>query len=54
MSLNHRINTSPEELVDLAERNYYQQLREVVTIVNDMECKPHFLLLAGQIGRAHV
>lgn len=46
-SLNHRIKTNPEELVELAERNYYQQLREVVTTVNNMECKPHFLLLAG-------
>lgn len=46
-SLNYRVKIAPEELVSLAERNYYQQLKQVVNIVSYMERKPHFLLLAG-------
>lgn len=46
-SLNTRVNNSPTNLIEFAERNYDQQLNQVVEAVMQKEKPPHFLLLAG-------
>lgn len=46
-SLNNRVHSSPKELIEFAERNYDQQLNQVVAHVQSRQSPPHFLLLAG-------